>query len=56
MKKGWMKPKLVVLVRGSTEESVLSACKSPQTSGSVDTFYNSCTDVGCSKCNDHLES
>ncbi len=31
MKKKWLKPKLIVLVRGRTEENVLSSCK---TSGS----------------------
>lgn len=29
MKKGWQKPKLVVLTRGRVEESVLDACKAP---------------------------
>lgn len=48
MKKVWEKPKLVVLYRGKSEETVLAACKSID--GSLGTGPN-LTDLACVQVN-----
>ena len=44
MKKGWQKPKLVVLTRGRVEESVLQICKA----AGIDDASAIVNDTGCS--------
>ncbi len=41
-KKKWEKPKLIVLVRGKTEEFVLTQCKDSGVVGSSSTDLNGC--------------
>ncbi len=40
-KKAWVRPELIVLVRGKPEEAVLGTCKSGLTGGPLDVF-NAC--------------
>ena len=53
-KKKWGKPKLIVLLRNSPEEGVLSACKhsAGTSAGGDDVYKGSCLLEGCSSsCN-----
>ncbi len=45
-KKQWQKPKLIVLGRGKTEESVLTACKGNNQPSSRNLNYNGCMKQG----------
>ena len=48
MKKTWIKPQLIVLVRGTAEEAVLIACKSGTTGPALGGSSPSTSDTGCS--------
>jgi hypothetical protein len=51
MKKIWQKPKLIVLVRGRPEESVLAGCKMKGTTASTKNKNTGCQKAGCGLCN-----
>ncbi len=48
MKQVWMKPQLIVLVRGKPEESVLGTCKNTATVGPQQGSNTHCEHVNCS--------
>ena len=47
MKKKWIKPNLIVLVRGKMEECVLAACKIGGTPGGLAAAIMSCKSPSC---------
>ncbi len=50
MKKEWKKPRLVVVQRGSVEESVLIVCKRSDSGTSANVYHSSCVgnvEEGC---------
>lgn len=56
MGKTWMKPELVVLVRGSAEERVLGACKAYFASSGSQSTDDGCF-IGCYEgCDELLDS
>ena len=57
MKKKWVKPNLIVLVRGKREERVLANCKKTD-AGNVSNLgsNNQCAATGCTNCNDIVAS
>jgi hypothetical protein len=58
MKKEWKKPQMIVVMRGSREENVLTVCKWDNTSGPV--FDNNYCMIGvpsgCTTCNSTMPS
>ena len=48
--KAWSKPQLIVLARGTPEESILSSCKGTKTTAAKTEFAN-CTNFSNEKCN-----
>ncbi len=50
MKKAWEKPKLVVLVRGNSEEMILTNCKGQYGSGDPSSIFNACQYNPCLEC------
>jgi hypothetical protein len=53
MRKTWMKPKLVVLVRGTADERVLEGCKSEYPDNGPESIQADCYVNGdyCGPCN-----
>jgi len=49
-KQKWKKPKLIVLVRGDGQESVLVTCKQGNQSGSNDSSDMECRNSSCKNC------
>lgn len=45
MKKPWKKPKLIVLVRGKSEERVLTVCKTTSSAATSSTDYDGCAAI-----------
>lgn len=51
MKREWTKPQLVVVIRGSAEENVLTVCKIGNTTGPYNSDGNCTDDLGrCGTC------
>jgi len=46
MKKTWYKPNLIILSKGSPEETVLTACKFTLTDGAISHTDSKCEDIG----------
>jgi hypothetical protein len=49
-KKPWIKPELIVLVRGKPEEAVLQGCKNADVGGGNWVTNVGCTQPGCADC------
>jgi len=56
--KKWEAPKLIVLVRGKPEESVLDTCKTTSYSIGPLVTYTFCwlEDIGCGVCHDNIDT